>query len=208
MVAPDPLHRSGRAALPHPAPALGHYAKTLQRVWVADSSQRKPSIDVALHAPPDQSVVLAPAAQNLPPQPPNRPAKGADGFAVHRHPIVPDVPKDHRTQIASNLRYGKMHASLKFTLDFLKLRLPPRAHRLPQHREPTPARLRTNMREAEKVEGLRLTLATLPSVCSRVAAELDQARLVRMQFQPKPGKPLPKLGHKPLGPRSRGLDLA
>ncbi len=48
MVAPDPLHRSGRAALPHPAPALGHYAKTLQRVWVADSSQREPSIDVSL----------------------------------------------------------------------------------------------------------------------------------------------------------------
>jgi len=29
MIAHDPLHRSGRAELPHPAPTLGEDAKTL-----------------------------------------------------------------------------------------------------------------------------------------------------------------------------------
>ena len=43
MIAHDPLHRSGRATLPHPAPTLGDDAKTHERIRMADASRRKPA---------------------------------------------------------------------------------------------------------------------------------------------------------------------
>jgi hypothetical protein len=45
MVAHNPLHRSGRAAFPHPAPASGDDAKSPQGVGVADSNGWQPSVD-------------------------------------------------------------------------------------------------------------------------------------------------------------------
>jgi hypothetical protein len=92
---------------------------------MTDTGRGKPSLDVALHAFPAQAVILTPAAKYLPPKSSNRPPKRADAFSVHWHPIVTDVPQDHRSQILSNLRNGKMHAPLQFNLDFLKLCLPP-----------------------------------------------------------------------------------
>jgi hypothetical protein len=192
MVAHDPLHRSGRAVLPHPAPALGHSAKSHQRIRLTDTRRGKPSIDIPLHAFPAQAIILTPAAKNPPPKAAHRPSKRADACDVHRHPIVTDVSKDHRSQIASNLRDGKMHAPLQFTLELLKLCLPPLAHRLPQHRKPSLTRLPTDMREAKKVEGLGLSLSTPLTVLCRVAAKLDQARLLWMQFQTKSGNSLRK----------------
>jgi hypothetical protein len=174
MVAHDPLHRSGRAVLPHPAPALGHSAKSHQRIRLTDTRRGKPSIDIPLHAFPAQAIILTPAAKNPPPKTAHRPSKRADAFDVHRHPIVTDVSKDHRSQIASNLRDGKMHAPLQFTLELLKLCLPPLAHRLPQHRKPSLTRLPTDRREAKKVEGLGLSLSTPLTVLCRVAAKLYQ----------------------------------
>lgn len=55
------------------------------------------------------------------------------------------------------------------------------------------------MREAEKVEGLGLPVATTPSVAVRKAAELDQARLVGMQLQTKLSKSLAQCDQELLG---------
>ena len=41
MIAYDPLHRSGRAALPHPAPALGDDAEANKRIGMTDASGRQ-----------------------------------------------------------------------------------------------------------------------------------------------------------------------
>ena len=63
-----------------------------------------------------------------------------------------------------------------------------------------PFRVRpADMGEAQKVEGLRLAMAALAAVSRRIAAELDQARLVRMQRQREPAQPLAHLRQKPLG---------
>jgi integrase len=45
----DPLHRSGRAALPHPAPTLGDDAKPHERIGMADADGRKPAEAVLPH---------------------------------------------------------------------------------------------------------------------------------------------------------------
>lgn len=41
-IADHPLHRSGRAALPHPAPTLGDDAEAHERVRMADAGGREP----------------------------------------------------------------------------------------------------------------------------------------------------------------------
>jgi len=47
MLAHNPLHISGRAAFPHPAPASGDDAKTAQRVGMTHACGRQPPFDVA-----------------------------------------------------------------------------------------------------------------------------------------------------------------
>ena len=59
MIAYDPLHRSGRAALPHPAPALGDDAEANERIGMTDASGRQPPDDVPLHPAPGEAVSLA-----------------------------------------------------------------------------------------------------------------------------------------------------
>jgi len=56
MVAHDPLHRSGRAELPHPAPTLGENVQALIGIRVADVGARKPELEVAPVAPPGQAA--------------------------------------------------------------------------------------------------------------------------------------------------------
>src|SRR6266481_4995272 len=52
MITHDPLHRSGRAGLPHPAPTLGDDAQAHERIRITNLSRRKPSLNVAPHAAP------------------------------------------------------------------------------------------------------------------------------------------------------------
>jgi hypothetical protein len=47
MIAHNPLHGSGRAALPHPALALGNDAHAAQGIRMADGRQRQPASDEA-----------------------------------------------------------------------------------------------------------------------------------------------------------------
>ncbi len=92
-----------------------------------------------------------------------------------------------------------MQASPEFGLDRLELRLPTLAHRLSQHRELSPPRLPATVREAEKVERLRLPVASAPPVPVRKATEFDEARLVGMQRQPELRESLAQFGKEPLG---------
>ncbi len=180
MVAHDPLHRSGRAALPHPALALGENAKANKRIGMTDASGRKPPGEVVLHPAPREAVGLAAAQKHPMPQPTHGPAEEADGPTIHRHAEVPEVTANDRAHIGPLLRDGEMHA--------------PPSDRLPQHRKPSPPRLPTDVGEAQEVECCRLTLTPPPPVAGREGAELDEARLVRVQREAELGEPLPKRG--------------
>src|SRR3954463_10852142 len=54
------------------------------------------------------------------------------------------------------------------------------------------------MREAQKVERIRLTQTPCPSTLGGEPAELDQTRLVRVQLQRELRQPLAKLSEEPL----------
>ena len=68
MITHDPLHRAGRAELPHPAPTLGEHAQAHERIRMTNLSRRKPFRNVAPHATPRQMMTLATTAQYRPPQ--------------------------------------------------------------------------------------------------------------------------------------------
>ena len=81
MVAHNPLHRSGQAALPHPAPTLGGERQALVRIGVTDARWWQPAVDIATHTLPRQPVSLA------------APPSGADGRGISRfpHAVLPYV---------------------------------------------------------------------------------------------------------------------
>src|SRR5512145_1420557 len=198
MVAHNPLHGSGHAELPHPALASGNNAKAHPRIRMTDASVRKPPSHVAFHPSPRQVGFLAPALERSPPDPTHCHAKVTDRHGIHRHRIVMHMAENNRTHIGAHLRDGLVHTPMKLGLNLPKLRLPPRAHGLPKHREPSLARLGAAVSKSQEVETLGLTLASALPVFFRTSAELNQARLFAMQLQTKPCQPFLKLAPKPL----------
>ena len=76
-----------------------------------------------------------------------------------------------------------MHSPSQLDLNVQQLRLHSFANRLPKHQKPPSLRLPADMLEAEEIEGLRLAQTSALSVGRRMASELDQPRLLRVQFQ-------------------------
>src|SRR5919197_5150034 len=103
MVSHNPLHRSGRAALPHPAPTLGDDAEANEWVGMPDAGGRQPPVDLSGHPVPRHGVPSATAAQDLPPQPPHGLTKGSESGTVHRHAVVAEVTENDRSQIGALL---------------------------------------------------------------------------------------------------------
>ena len=103
----------------------------------------------------------------------------------------------HATQPLPLSRDGLVPAPLELVLDLAQLR--PHPFRDGDTPQPEPAAVgpRADVREAEEVEDLRLTLAPLPSSLGGEPPELDQPRLVRVQLQPEPRKPFTKLDPEP-----------
>src|SRR5665213_536119 len=199
IIAEHPLHRSGRAALPHPAPTLGSDAQAHEWVRVADASGRKPSGDHGPHPTPGQVITLTATAQHRPPHATDRQTEGTDCGAVHRDAVITHVTENNRAQILANLGDGVVHASFEFGFHRLQLRLPPFAHRLAQHREAALARLPATVREAQEVKAPRRTpITAFLSVRPCKTAELDQSRLLGMQFRTEVREPLAQLPEEPL----------
>ena len=103
-LARHPLHRSGRAELPHPAPTLGDNAKTHERVGMADARAGKPSVDQTPHPGPVQVVALTAPPQSATPDPSNRIQERLQGRAVERHPVVTEVPTQDPLKTTGSLR--------------------------------------------------------------------------------------------------------
>src|SRR5260370_4103772 len=183
MIAHNPLHGSGQAALPHPALALGEDGHEMEGIGMTDDRRRQQASDEAPHAIPKDAAVLAAPRQRAMPEPPHLEAEKPQRRCVHGHSVIPDVSTHHRLQPLALFRDGFVHTSLKFGFHLIQLRLQPFAYRLPQHREPsiTPF-LYADVRKAKKVERLRLPFSTPLSVVGRERTKLQQARFLAMQF--------------------------
>ena len=96
MIAHNPLHRSGRAELPHPAPTLGKNAQAHERIRLTYLSRREPSLDVARYAAPRHVVTLAATTQYRPPQVTHGFAKSTQCRTIHGHSVIAEVTQQDR----------------------------------------------------------------------------------------------------------------
>jgi len=197
-IAEHPLHRSGRAALPHPAPTLGDDAEAHEGIGMTDVRRRKPAGNQVLHSAPGQMVALTAPTQYLPPQATDRETEGTNRRPVHRHAVVVHVTEQDRPQVGAYGWEGFVQPGSEFSFELSQLPLPPCTHRLAQHCEPTLSRLPAAVREAQEIEGLGCSPAAILPVFARIAAKLDQSRLLGVQFQAKAREPLTQLGKEPL----------
>src|SRR5437899_4093406 len=202
MVTHNPLHGSGQAGLPHPALTSGNNAHATQGIRMTSASGRQPAIDQAPHSIPKHAGVLAAPRKGAMPEPADLVPKRRQRRAVHRHPVVTDVPTHDRAQPPADFRDGVMHAPLELDLDLAQLRLQPFANRLSQHREPSIAPLLpADVRKAEEVERLRFPVSALLPVSGRVRSELQQPRFLGMQFQAELSHSLDQFCPEPYGIR-------
>ena len=91
-IAEHPLHRSGRAALPHPAPTLGGKRQALVGTRITDVRDREPAPGQAGHACPRHERGMAAAHERPPPEARERDAEGLQTRAIERHAVVAGVP--------------------------------------------------------------------------------------------------------------------
>src|SRR4029453_9330271 len=201
-IAGHPLHRSGLAELPHPAPVSGDdykpRAQPLQWVRMTDSRCGSPALHFPCEALPREFRLLAPAPQRFVPEPSHMVDKGVQTRTVEGHTIVLIVSPQHRTYPLALFPQVGMHASLKLLLQFFQLRLHPLPHRLAKHRIPPTSCFPANMREPKKVEGLRFALASLLPVARRMPSKLDQSSLSLMQLQLVFAHPFAQLSREPV----------
>src|SRR5450432_499561 len=194
-----PLHRSGRALLTHPAPALGDDAKSSQRIRLMKQRRWQPTVNQTVHLLPGQPRPLAATPQRPVPVTGNMETKRSQRPLVRRHPVIPVVSLNHGPQPLSDFGNWLVHSFTKFRFDFLQLSAFPLTHGAPIDREhPVASLLATNVREAKKVECLGLPCSSPLSVVG-CPTKLDEARFLGMQFQFELGETLRQFFVKLLG---------
>src|SRR6266849_4889920 len=201
MIAHNPLHGSQRAGLPHWALASGDNAKSPQGIGMSNARGRQPAPSEPPHPLPGDASGLATPPQRATPEPPNLKTERDQRRAVHRHPVVLQMPVDDRAQPSAHLRDGSMQTSPQLGFHLAQLRLQPLPDRLPHHREPSVPLLPADVREAEDVERLRLPLAGASPVFGRIGPEFQQSRLLGVQLQPELCEPFTQLSQEPFSVR-------
>jgi len=91
-----------------------------------------------------------------------------------------------------------MHASPQFFFQSPQLSLPPLAHRLAQYREVPLPSFPAAVRKTQEVERSRFAIAPISPILFRIAAKLDDSRLVGMQLEAEPRESLAQFCQKPL----------
>jgi len=144
-------------------------------------------------ASPPGLALLATTPECLPPKAQHPLPKDPEAIEISRHCVVVEVALHNRPEPFAGLGHRIMHALAKLLLDFLQLLPHPLANRGAPHREvPFPV-LPADVREPKKVERLRFAFPSSFPVLFGKPPELDQTRLVGMEFQPELSQSLPEL---------------
>src|SRR5438128_3714919 len=159
----------------------------------------KPMRDVPVDRPSGGAVLLAAPAEVPPPQPSNTAPEGAQCLDVIGHGMIGKVARYDLPQPRTLLIDPDMQAAAQGLFDLAQLGPQPVAPRLPEQGDLAVPGASTDVGETQEVEGLRLAQAAPFAVRRRMAAKLDQARLVRMQAQREAFQPLAQGRQKPLG---------
>ena len=149
-IARNPLHGSGRAALPHPALASGDNAKPPQGIGVTNARGGQPPLDEPAHPLPGDVPCMTAPCQRAVPEPADPEPEQGYRWAVHGHAVVADVPTHDLTEPCTHHWDWVVQTPPKLGFDLAQLRLQPLPDRLPHHRESSVPLLPADMREAEE----------------------------------------------------------
>src|SRR5580658_1071220 len=143
---------------------------------------------------------LTAANQNVPPEPIDAILEDAQLIDVAGNSMVLVVAGDDLAKPYTNLTSAIMLPALKLSLDGFKLR----DHSQFRCNSPDGERLclvttPAVVGEAQEREGLRFTIAALLPVTGRIAPELDQPGLIRVEFQAELRQPYLELSKEPHG---------
>jgi hypothetical protein len=97
------------------------------------------------------------------PMPRHLGAKRRDRMSIGGNAVIRHVPAYHRVEPSPLLRDGLVAAPLDLAPELVQLRRHPPPLRLPSQEEPSRPRASADMREPEKVEGIRLSAKILCS---------------------------------------------
>ena len=111
-----PLHRSGRALLTHPAPALGDDAKSPERIRVMQPGRWQPSVGQRNHLLPGQTTRLAATPQRPVPIAHHLKTKRRQRALIRRHPEVPVVTFNQRPKPLTDFGHSMMHSFTQFAM--------------------------------------------------------------------------------------------
>jgi hypothetical protein len=142
-----------------------------------NTRSRNPTVSELLHPVPCQAVLLTPVDQRGSPEPDHPIPEYGQAVEVAGDCMVVEVALDDRPEPHAALRCGIMHTPAYLRLDFQELG--------PHSFAVLPA----NMRESQKIERLRLPFSSLGPVDFGKPPELNPARFVWVQFQPKLPQP-------------------
>src|SRR5215472_11082152 len=164
------------------------------RVRVQDSGVWDPPFEDRSELLPLPSSALAATSQYTSPQSIDAPSEGTQLMDVSGHCVVLVVAVDDLPKPCTDFAWASMHPVMKLDLDGLQLRSHSRVRCDASDGEgiglvATPA----VVSEAQEVERLRFSRATLLPVFGSIAPELDQPGLVRMEFQAELRQPLLEL---------------
>src|SRR4029079_14403412 len=123
----------------------------------------------------------------------------SEGGVVARHSVVLIVAPQYPAQPTSHLSHRPVHALPENLFERPELRMLPLGLCPPEHFEPSPTILCTDVRESQEVECLRLSQTTWFAPFRRVSPKFKHTRLRGVQLQTEPAKSLPQVGQEPFG---------
>src|ERR1700722_18640163 len=114
MISHNPLHRSGRAGFPNPAPTSGDDAHATQRKRMMDAHRRQPAVDQTQHPFPGIACTLTTPRQPALPEPDHLHTERIQRPAVHGHAVIAEMPTYDRSQPPAYFWDGVVHAQPEF----------------------------------------------------------------------------------------------
>ena len=141
---------------------------------------------------------LASLSQALHPRADDFGSETPDGLAVRRHRVVREVPTEDCAEPSALLTDWFMSAPRHDAFQRLERGPHPRRVGMPGERKPPPLRPSAAVDQPEETESLRrATVTSLEPVRVGESAELDEACLVRVQFQSELAESLPQVFEEP-----------
>src|ERR1700676_3722228 len=191
----DPYGRNSRIRLP----PWVFDGEAFVRPGMCDSRSWKPPILQHGHPFPGHLPLLTTPTQRAPPDVGDVKTKVPERHRVRRNRVISIEAHHNPPQPRPLLIDRLVHPSSQFLLDHPQSGAHPVAARFPPELETSPPVLPADVGKTKKVKRLRFAETACPPVRCRVASELNEPRLLRVQRQGERRQTCPHILPEPLG---------